>query len=264
MLYGSTGSGKVFVATFPQGKYIGTLHVPGGKSVGLCSDKSGNVFVPAQSSGLATIYEFNHDGQLIAGLSDPGPAMGCSVDPLTGNLAVADGKSGVAVYANAQGGATMLTSSPAYSCTYDESGNLFVGESFNLVGLGEYPKKGKFKSISLKTIGDANDHGTNIQWDGKYVAVTYLPSKGNITVYRVKVSGSSGTIASTVTLDSKTKAESGYEPFSWIQGKDIVLPISQNGQHLGMWGYPKGGKIKENISAQGFTVLGETVSVATQ
>ena len=36
LLYGSTGSGKVFVATFPQGKYMGTLHVPGGKTIGLC------------------------------------------------------------------------------------------------------------------------------------------------------------------------------------------------------------------------------------
>jgi hypothetical protein len=265
LFYASTRSRKVFVATYPQGKYVGTLHVSGGTTIGLCSDKNGNVFVPVQnSSGTATIYEFNHDGHKINRLSDPGPAMGCSVDPTTGNLAVANAKSGVAVYANAQGDATLLTSSAAYSCTYDDSGNLFVRQSYNVVGLGEYPTNGNFQSISFKKpIGDGNDHGTNIQWDGKYVAVTYVSSHGAITVYRVKVSGSSGTVASTITLESKKKHDRGYDAISWIQGKKIMMPISQDGKHLGMWGYPKGGKIDDSIPARGFRLVGVTVSVGS-
>ncbi len=61
------------------------------------------------------VYEYSHGGtQSIATLSDPGSPYGCSVDPTTGNLAVANTTSSgyygyygyVAIFPDAEGTAT--------------------------------------------------------------------------------------------------------------------------------------------------------------
>src|SRR5579883_651707 len=109
-------SGEVDVYTYPEGKFVGAstgLWQPAGE----CVDKSGDVFVVTQgspSSEASNIYEYAHGGSVpIAVLSDPGYAVGCAVDPASGNLAVANpddtsnpyyhDQGDVAVYARAQG-----------------------------------------------------------------------------------------------------------------------------------------------------------------
>lgn len=83
-----TGSslGNVYIFSFPQMVYqgdISDLSVPGGE----CADKKGNVWIALQGSSM--LNEYAHAGTTpIATLSDPGIPVGCSVDPLTGNLAV--------------------------------------------------------------------------------------------------------------------------------------------------------------------------------
>jgi hypothetical protein len=98
---------EVTVYSYPSGKLEGTLtgfEVP----TGLCSDKAGDVFVTDFEA--SEILEYAHGGTTpIATLSDPGQwPSGCSVDPMTGNLAVSNdetpsvGEGNLAIYAHAR------------------------------------------------------------------------------------------------------------------------------------------------------------------
>ena len=81
-------TGVVYVYSYPKakllGKLVGILDTPSG----MCSDSKGNVWITNfHGEGIT---EYAHGGtKPIATLSDPGTdPNGCSVDPLTGNLAV--------------------------------------------------------------------------------------------------------------------------------------------------------------------------------
>src|SRR5579863_10312478 len=95
-------NGSAYVYTYPQGRLVGTLTgfgVPRGE----CADSAGDVFIVAytnQSMSSSTIYEYAHGGtKPIAALSDPDVAVGCAVDPTTGDLAASG--DGVAIFKNA-------------------------------------------------------------------------------------------------------------------------------------------------------------------
>ncbi len=92
----------VDVFSYPAGKRVGTLtgfQSPGG----LCVDKAGDVFVT--NFGASNIVEYAHGGtKPIATLSDPYQEPDdCSVDPTTGNLAVANIGGSVSIYEGARG-----------------------------------------------------------------------------------------------------------------------------------------------------------------
>lgn len=88
LLYAS-GEEDVDVLSYPKGGVVGQLKFQGG-AYGLCSDRSGDVFIPVWSSQSNSnyIYEYAHGGsEPIATLTDSGVPFGCVVDPTTGNLA---------------------------------------------------------------------------------------------------------------------------------------------------------------------------------
>jgi hypothetical protein len=139
---GENGRGIVYVYTYPQGALVGTLTGMIQPS-GVCTDSAGNVFIVAYTTGSlgsSTIYEYAHGGTSpVAMLSDPGVALGCAVDPKTGNLAVAntsdftnpyeDDWGDIAIYPEARGNPKIYYDDgfPAfYNCGYDNEGNLYV------------------------------------------------------------------------------------------------------------------------------------------
>jgi hypothetical protein len=80
---------NVTILTYPQGKLFGTINHLGDATWGACSDSAGNVWI---DNGYE-LFQFVHGGKKpIAKLRFPNPglALGCSVDPHTGNLAVID------------------------------------------------------------------------------------------------------------------------------------------------------------------------------
>lgn len=121
LLYITDGIENVYVYTYPQGQFVGELTGfidPWGE----CVDSAGDVFIvsrTSQSGGSGLISEYSHGGtQPTATLDDPTFGEGCSIDPTSGNLAVAGGyQSGVypygdvAIYADAQGNPSDLSSS---------------------------------------------------------------------------------------------------------------------------------------------------------
>jgi hypothetical protein len=242
LLYYSEGQ-EVVVLSYPRGKLVGTLN---GfyAAQGVCSDVAGNVFVT--TGGTETVVEYAHGGtEPIATLGDFGYApLGCAVDPVTGNLAVANlaafnGNAGtVAIYGGAKG-KPMYYAAPGFAryrwCAYDASGNLFVDGD---AGLTEMPYGTEsFQNISLSVSGEG------LQWDGQYLAMVDPSSK---LIYRIATSGSTGTVAGTVSLRGVIAALA--DDFV-LAGSKVVMPYATQSyvNRLGTWSYPKGGIMRKKL-----------------
>lgn len=167
------------VFTYPKGKHVGQVSVA--SSSGLCSDSKGDIFVTQGSNtgGDSQIVEYAHGGtQPIATLSDPyNGAFGCSVDPATGNLAVANSggiarTGNVLVYPKASGTPTAYQFLYApFFCAYDGSGDLFVLSE--LLGrhimhpLDELVEgANQFRSLKMQK---RVPYPMGVQWDGTYL-----------------------------------------------------------------------------------------------
>jgi hypothetical protein len=242
LLYASAAS-DVFVFTYPQGSLVETLAGFAFQPWYICADGRGDVFVPTtnlQSPGY--IYEFAHGGtQPIEKLTDPGPgnAVSCSVDPTTGNLAVANGPN-VAVYPQGQGAPTIYEASDvgAFDCAYDDSGDLFVDGLTYDDKIAELPAGGSsFSDVSLtKAMG----YTLHLQWWNKRL-VLFGGEYGPHTpyrIYQVRISGSSGIVSGPILLDGRNDAEVEFA----LSGDTFVMPDGPGDSLLYFWHYPKGGK----------------------
>jgi hypothetical protein len=271
LLYVSSVNGKIYVYTYPQGKLTGTLTGLLGP-IGECVDSAGNVFIVAAANAsyqASTIYEYAHGGTTpVATLSDQGAGFGCAVDPATGNLAVANisdqenpknpGYGDVAVYAGAQGSATMYYSS-AYSSFgdfpgYDNKSNLYVvaesaqNHNQELVRLSN--GSGSFEAISLKEkVSSGYRFWPTVQWDGKHTTVSSDSGQGrqrsDVSVYRLSISRRHATAIGTTKLDSPRNLHGSQ---SWIQSNTIVGTYYYKGYaNVASWQYPNGGEPRSTI-----------------
>lgn len=225
---------------------------------GLCSDFDGNIFVPQDEA----IDEYAHGGkQPIETLSDTGfRGFSCAVDNTTGNLAVTNSSGqqsipgNIVVYKGAKGSPISYTDSQMLNynfCGYDDSGNLFITgvtkQQHNV--LVELPKgTDSFINITL----DKGIYPGAVQWDGNYLVV---PGTANI-LYRVQVSGSTGTVVGTITLNHVPPR--GTNAF-WINGNEIAATYLSK---VGLWPYPDGGEPTKLLYIRGHQAYGVTVSVA--
>jgi hypothetical protein len=189
----------------------------------------------------------------------------CAVDPTTGNLAVLGedeyGKPKIAIWSNGQSNLTLYTPPfSAFADSYDDKGNLFFnGSSGSLSFLfGELPKgSGTFRTITLNKPATLSH---DVLWDGKYITVNTrddsAPKNHREVVYRVTVSGSTGTVVGTTYLAHENSA---IAP-DWIEG-NTILGVTKDMHVLGLWRYPKGGKPFEQITGL-HQLWGIIVSVA--
>jgi len=240
------GDGNVYVYSFPDAKLQGTLtglNVPTGE----CVDKAGDVWIVEE--GTNDIVEYAHGGSVpIATLTDPNNAPeGCSVDPTTGNLAVANaqtlsaGAGSVGVYAHARGTPTLYTDSQmkfVLFVTYDDKGNLYAnGVDLSLAyRLAELRKNAG--ALTPIAFNQRIVQPTNIQWDSKYLAVGDgggIVGSGAPVIYHVKVTHSAGTVVGETPLTGTT----GVFQF-FIQGDTFIGPNLGN-ENVLFWKYPGGG-----------------------
>jgi hypothetical protein len=231
----------VIIATYPQGKMVGTLaHIS--TVWGMCADNKGNVWV---DNGYQ-IFKFAHGGtKSIAKLTSPVSGLGtsCAVDPTTGDLAVIELASGgtvLNVWPNAQGEPTTYTAPfEAVGCTYDNSGNLFIDGAITStqdLALAELPNGGsQFNNI---TLSETSHWAGGMVWDGQYLAVnTLLPTKPRSQrhlIFRISVSGSEGQVVDTIPLKHLFQTV-----FFAIQGRTLVT--TSNRGTIALWNFPKGG-----------------------
>ncbi len=263
----------VYVYSYPGRKLEGTLSVP--EPVGLCVDKSGDVFVTSRTG--EEIFEYAHGGtQPIATIDDAGYVpLDCSVDLSTGDLAVANfcelsgdqciGPGNVDVYKNASGTPVSIADTAIpyfYDCSYDSRGNLFAAGNAQIESgfqLGEL-KNGKttFENISLNRVVF---WPAGVQWDGKYVVVADgdAGGKGLSSILQVAVKGTHGTVVSTTRL-----AKAGEIAHFWIQGSTLIAPDNlQETSNVLFYSYPKGREPTAVISGDfGVLLDGATVSLA--
>lgn len=249
------GTNDVYVYSYPAGTLKGTL-TGFDEPYGMCTDKAGNVFVT--NTEKSEILEYKRGAKKpIATLSDTGYyPVDCSVDPTTGNLAVTNfqalgSKPGdVAIYAGATGTPTTYSDSsiPLYEfCSYDDKGNLFI-DGYNSTGgfaFAELPAGSSgFTNISINaTIYQPG----GVQWDGKYVAVgdQYYGNGPASAIYRVRVSGSSGTVVGTTLLKQGTDEVQVVQ--FWKRGTKVIGG-NVDAQSADIWKYPAGGNAGKIIT----------------
>ncbi len=254
---------RVTVYSYPHGRLEGSIEGFYGAQ-GECLDKKGDVFVT--NLGTNQIIAYAH-GAWKPLRALPGHALpeGCSVNPLTGDLAAADSDGTIAIYQNARGKPRIDTHSPlkqAFSCSYDDHGNLFVdgvrGDSSKFMLL-ELPKSGG--GLKPVTLDQRMGYPGGVQWDGKYLAVgSYTSSPtGTTVVYRFKIAAGHGREVGATTLGS---GASDVRQF-WIQNATLVAPSEQLlRSDVFFYNYPTGGKARKTITHGLDTPAGAVVSPA--
>jgi hypothetical protein len=237
-----SGGGYVSVYSYPHGELVGTL-TDFSNPDGACADNAGNIYIADLNA--RDITEYAHGGsQPIKTLADSGQPVGCAIDPITGNLAVANLGGAVAIYRNARGIAKFAyfsTEGDAYFCGYDDLGNLFVdGLSYqgldDLFQLAKLPRgKPHFEVISVNQTVESPGQ---VQWDGKYLAVGDAEQH---LIYRVSVTGTSGVVEKTVQL-----TDGGANGFL-IRG-DRLVDASYFYGEVQYFKYPAGGTATKVIT----------------
>src|SRR5580698_3530096 len=232
LLYISLASGDVYVYTYPANKFVGQLYGITSPE-GLCSDKSGHVFVP--DTYLQEVAEYAHgDTQPIATFtqygSDWGP-ISCAVDPATNNLAVqSDGSHDLYIVKDESSNATVYYNPYGFGYlggTYDGSGNFFMrGSRYHI---SELPK-GSPTFINIKVSRGINPP-EGFAWDGKYLSITNGDTAGN-TEYRIHVHGTHATIVSKTLL----KGSRLVRQFT-IYNHRFIAP-DQFASQVTFWKYP--------------------------
>ena len=244
----------VHIFSYPKAQHVGDLY-GFGSPAGLCSNQSGDVFVT--DTQTYNVYEYAHGGTkrlktLYDNYVDFNP-VDCSVDPTTGDLAVASLDAAFVVLfpkAKETPKAYYDRYASMYHCAYDDKGDLFVDQVYtrhhNYIG-----ELAKATTTFRNYVLDGRiAHSGGIQFDGQRVAIEDLTS---LIVYRLSFSGDDAIVVGSTPL-SGAKFLYQYS----IQRKTLIGPDLYGDVYF--WKYPKGGSPVSTI--QGFTVpYGSTVSV---
>jgi WD40 repeat protein len=257
VLNGGTNPSVEFV-TFPQGRYAGTLAAYGYPEA-LCSDTSGDVWVPFYTSGKVLVAEYAHASTTpVAKLEAPmRAANGCAVDPSSGDLAVLsnagiDGNGEIAIWAAAKGKPKKYrTAFEGVNAAYDNEGNLFVdGMVSSSVVFEELPRGAKKLHFVAIEHGGIS-HGGSVQWDGTYIAVVGDQLRRR-PIWRLSIVNFKAKIVQTVDLRGTP-----YQTAFWTNGSTIVA-TQRDTRVVGVWNYPTGGaptkRLKGFHGARGVTV----------
>ncbi len=260
LLYVSdTITNELYVFAYPRGTPKGAitgLLDPAGE----CVDKSGNVFVA--NTGASNVLEFARGGTTpIATLDDAGYfPVGCSIDPVTGNLAVTNfpatssAQGNVVIYKHAQGKPKGHYRSSVMSqmllCSYDDAGNLFLDGFTEASGFAFAELRRGAGALTDITLNQSIGNPGGVEWDGRYVAVGDQTTN---TIYQFAISGKKGTVAGSTVLGGAT------EVFQfWIERSKVIGPDGLAGD-VGIWSYPAGGAALKTITGL-YAPLGATVS----
>jgi hypothetical protein len=227
---------------------------------GSCSDANGNVYVTDFLALTITEFAFGTLNETRTLSEHAGEPEGCSVDPTSGDLAVAYfnglyfANGGVLIYKNARG-IPEQHNGAFYDWTagYDPKGNLWVeGDNASEDGyVMELPKGGRF--LKTVTFDRPLYLPSGVQWDGKYLDVSdqMYDDTYQIALYQTKISGSKLTTVNTVLPTSTCHA--GVDFFTWasIAASPNDLPKTQATQIVAgnllcnyqydVWTFPAGG-----------------------
>jgi hypothetical protein len=274
LLYVSNGNSEVTVYRYWQHTLVGVL-TQFTQPKGECADSAGNVYIT--DSTAQRILEFAHGGtKPIKSFDDsPDSPYTCSIDPTTGNLAVAnqDGTSqpgSIAIWKKGSSSPTRYTDSLLYyfeGCAYDANGNLLVtnGSRYPYGTYFAWLSKAGNKLINITVPGPdpsrAWGYVQGIQWDGKYFAID------DYYIYRIALIHGQAYYVGETELD----AAGSNGPY-WIynnkpgtQGTQVVGGVNGDEDSVvNYWHYPSGGEPIFGLSHGIDNPFGVTVSLKQQ
>lgn len=256
LLYVSdTSSAQVYVLSYPAGQLAGTLsgvHFP----EGLCVDRSGNVYV-ADQGGLQ-VLEYAHGGtEPIYSWEDREYPVACSVDPVTGSLAVANESGNVSVYPSGTGQpAIYATPFVPWFCAYDDAGNLFAAGSGFKISIAKLRKGGSaFENVSYG--GGNNGEPAGLQWVGEHLTVGSASRYSGHCCGRIRryvIRGSHGSRAG-------SRHISGQMLNFFIASSTAIVATGTS--RIALYDYPKGGDATKFIKEPNNGSYGAVVSTGS-
>ncbi len=225
----------------------------------LCLDAAQDVYVVDLGTKLITEYAHGSVAPVQTFDDSQGEPIACAVNPVTGDLAVADvngpndAPGDVVVYHSAKRSPRKYTVPGFYNyfrVAYDPSGNLIAEGSDKFIYqsyLAELPNGGRaFEPLTL----DQNIAWGDLAWDGRFMTVAY--SQGESTfIYRLKISGSNVTVKDSTFL-SNAELNSTFFEESNSKTPHAIGVVGTNGEAgtVGEWDYPAGGA--PNVTISGF------------
>jgi hypothetical protein len=242
----------VYGGVFPKGSSYDTLSGLSDPQ-GMCAETHRNKFwVTLTGSAEISQYKIGDTTPLktLSTSSVPGEVVGCSQDPTTGNLAGGMiGAGDVAIFTDATGTPESVSDGldSTFFVGYDNKGNLFAdGDGNSAVELVELPKgSSSFHRVNLpNTIGFPG----NVEWDGTYITVN---DQLGFAVYRYSVSGSTATLAGTVSYSGAEDCDQ-----DWIFKGKLFCPNIENAL---VYKYPAGGSPIDTWSFSADEALGSVV-----
>jgi hypothetical protein len=274
-------SSDVYVYDYASRRLVGILSgftTPAGQ----CVDRHGNIWI-TEFSGIQ-VFEYAHGGSTPIRTLTTGAqySFGCSVDPKTGNLAVAnDGNSGtipgqVLLFKDASGvpisyqnGHCLELSSPGY----DDKGNLYVeGGSYQTNDVCRLPHGGA--TLGLVSSNQLIYAPGSVMWDGQYITLEDNEYKGNrnTAIYQMQeATGGNLTLVGTVQLNDDCGSDEfiaqpfilgrSNTPRNRKQGYSVVGSNADCKSKVDFWSYPAGGDLVPLIMAPK-EPDGQSVSVA--
>jgi hypothetical protein len=202
----------VYIFTMPAMKLQGTLTGFDGPQ-GMCSDRSGNIWVNNTKS--AVIQQYSRNGKLLKTIDDSGYyPIGCAVNKKNGDLAVTNirttsGEPGnVTVYSNGSDPRTLANPDQTeyYFPAYDTKGNLYVngrGGSSNGIMISEC-RSGSTSCSTLTVSGVTLNVPGGLNWNkATGDLVVDDPKCNNVwgsCLYSMSISGATATLARTTSL----------------------------------------------------------------
>lgn len=254
----------VLIYTYPQ--LSGAGEISGFSSVnGVCTDRQGYVWILDTSDVAA--WEFAHGGTAPINYvqpgdynGNPGVGNGCSIDPKSGNLAVAGSGAGITVFLNGQ-----ETPHDTYwdydffgfnYIGYDGAGDLYadgiLNSSFQF-GLVELVK-GSLSLDAIAVTGATIRSPGGIQWDAKYLDVADGASG---TIYQTS-SQSSGGLAVVGSVETAAPCQGQF--YILASHKRVIVTDPCNKQSE-IYAYPGGGTPIKTILGGEVEPLGAAISV---
>jgi hypothetical protein len=280
LLYVSDGN-EVLVYDFATGKQVGSLS-GFDNSYGQCVDRKGNVFLTSSSGSVGTVTEYAHGGDSpIRTFQTDGHPIGCSINPLDGDLAVNNGIPGggsdVEIWSHASGhhAKRYANESDCYEMWppgYDNRGDLYI--ETNSVGTLCVLR---FKSAAITTVTIDHHIGapSGVMWDGKYLAVADQEynssgtaiyqtkvSKGNLHVVGItNFSASCGVDISQFFIVGKRNTPGNTSQGSVVVGSNYACYYHTPEEY---WHYPSGGLPFMHTKPVTNSAFGNSVSIATE
>jgi hypothetical protein len=272
--------GSVNVYDYKTGVQVGSLD-GFNNPYGQCVDKHGDVFLTTSIGSVGAILEYEHGGSSpIQTLNTDGHPIGCSINPVNGDLAANNGLPGggsdVQIWKGASGNPTSYANQTdcgeMWPPGYDDKGNLYIEAGSNTVC--ELPA-GSTNIIKVPFDHEIGFPG-GVVWDGKYLTFGDQESGNGYTtaIYQVKRRGNSLHLVGITKLKDDRCGYTSFIPFivgakntpaNHKQGT-VVLGGNQGCDYKGTpiryWQYPRGGQPFNHVRPKPYGTSSLSVSIA--